>query len=104
MSFQDHTAEVAMPEFDPSQYPDGLMVGLDVGSTTVKAVVMDPRTDEILWKDCERHQTKQPEKVFDFLQRIEQAFLLPQDKLRIFITGSGGGMLSDTSARSSCRR
>ncbi|MCH7552538.1 MAG: CoA activase [Chloroflexi bacterium] len=84
-----------MPGVDPSQYPDGLMVGLDVGSTTVKAVVMDPRNDEILWKDYERHQTKQPEKVFDFLQRIEQAFLLPQDKLRIFITGSGGGMLSD---------
>ncbi len=25
-------------------------VGLDVGSTTVKAVVVDPETDEILWR------------------------------------------------------
>lgn len=72
---------------------DTLMIGLDVGSTTVKAVVMDPKTDEILWKDYERHQTKQPEKVFDFLKRITAAFPLPQDKLRIFITGSGGNML-----------
>ncbi|MEE9231179.1 MAG: BadF/BadG/BcrA/BcrD ATPase family protein, partial [Acidobacteriota bacterium] len=72
---------------------DGLMIGLDVGSTTVKAVVMDPRTDEILWKDYERHDTRQPEKVFEFLQRIEEAFLLPYDKLRIFITGSGGRVL-----------
>ena len=32
---------------------DNLLVGLDVGSTTVKAVVMDPDTDEILWKDYE---------------------------------------------------
>ena len=75
--------------------PDEVLVGLDVGSTTVKAVVMDPNTDEILWKDYERHQTKQPEKVFEFLQRILEAFPLPVDKIRIFITGSGGTMLKD---------
>ena len=28
--------------------PESILVGLDVGSTTVKAVVMDPDTDEIL--------------------------------------------------------
>ena len=74
---------------------DNLMIGLDVGSTTVKAVVMDPATDEILWKDYERHQTRQPEKVHEFLERIQGEFPLPNDKLRIFITGSGGGMLKD---------
>ncbi len=74
---------------------DNILVGLDVGSTTVKAVVMDPETDEILWKDYERHQTKQPEMVFEFLQRILAAFPLPQEKIRIFITGSGGTMLKD---------
>ena len=73
---------------------DSLLIGLDVGSTTVKAVVMDPETDEILWKDYERHQTKQPEKVNEFLQRMEEAFpAVPKDKLRIFVTGSGGNML-----------
>ncbi len=72
-----------------------LMVGLDVGSTTVKAVVMDPSTDEILWKDYERHQTKQPEKVFEFLQRIRDEFTMPDENFRIFITGSGGGMLKE---------
>ena len=74
---------------------DSLLVGLDVGSTTVKAVVMDPETDEILWKDYERHQTKQPEKVYEFLKRIVEAFPLPHDKIRIFITGSGGNMLRE---------
>ena len=74
---------------------DDLMIGLDVGSTTVKAVVMDPATDEILWKDYHRHQTKQPEMVFEFLKRIEEAFPIPLDKMRIFITGSGGNMLKD---------
>ena len=74
---------------------DNLMIGLDVGSTTVKAVVMDPATDEILWKDYERHQTRQPEKVHEFMQRIQAEFPLPSDKMRIFITGSGGTMLKD---------
>ena len=75
--------------------PSNIMVGLDVGSTTVKAVVMDPDTDEILWKEYERHNTKQPEMVNDFLQKIHEAFPLPQDKIRIFITGSGGTTLKD---------
>ncbi len=74
---------------------DNLMIGLDVGSTTVKAVVMDAATDEILWKDYERHQTRQPEKVHEFMQRIQAEFPLPSDKMRIFITGSGGTMLKD---------
>ena len=44
------------------------MVGLDVGSTTVKAVVLDAATDEILWQDYQRHETKQPEKTLEFLR------------------------------------
>ncbi len=67
-----------------------LYVGLDVGSTTVKAVVVDPATDEILWRDYQRHDTKQPEKVLEFLTRIETDFPLAPDRFRIFITGSGG--------------
>ena len=75
---------------------DEILIGLDVGSTTVKAVVMDPRDDSILWKDYERHQTKQPEKVFDFLNRIVGDFPgVARDRMRIFITGSGGNMLKD---------
>ena len=46
-------------------------IGLDVGSTTVKAVVVDAATDEILWRDYQRHDTKQPEKVLEFLKRFE---------------------------------
>jgi predicted CoA-substrate-specific enzyme activase len=68
-----------------------LFVGLDVGSTTVKAVVVDPASDEILWQDYQRHDTKQPEKVLEFLTRIESDFPFPPERFRIFITGSGGG-------------
>ena len=30
---------------------DRAIVGLDVGSTTVKAVVVDPETKDIIWSD-----------------------------------------------------
>ena len=83
------------PDSRPGVPHESLLIGLDVGSTTVKAVVMDPETNEVLWKDYERHQTRQPEKVLEFFQRIEEAFPLPHEKLRVFITGSGGGMLKD---------
>ncbi|MBI2840968.1 MAG: CoA activase [Acidobacteria bacterium] len=73
-----------------AKIPEQLMVGLDVGSTTVKAVVVDPATDSILWKDYQRHETKQPEKVLEFLKQIEQEFPIPHDRMRIFVTGSGG--------------
>ena len=43
---------------------------MDVGSTTVKAVVIDAATDQILWSDYQRHDTKQPEKVLEFLQAL----------------------------------
>ena len=31
-----------------------LVIGMDVGSTTVKAVVIDPDSREILWHDYQR--------------------------------------------------
>ncbi|HEY7911055.1 MAG TPA: BadF/BadG/BcrA/BcrD ATPase family protein [Blastocatellia bacterium] len=73
-----------------SQNYEKLYIGLDVGSTTVKAVVIDPVSDEMLWQDYQRHDTKQPEKVLEFLKRIEEGFPIPHEKIRIFITGSGG--------------
>jgi hypothetical protein len=30
-------------------------VGLDVGSTTVKAIVVDAATDKTIWQDYQRH-------------------------------------------------
>ena len=94
MSKEEDTS-VASSGASANGLPPSVYVGLDVGSTTVKAVVMDPETDEILWKEYERHNTKQPEMVNDFLQKIQEAFPLPQDKIRIFITGSGGTTLKD---------
>ena len=66
------------------------LIGMDVGSTTVKAVVIDAASDQILWQDYQRHDTKQPEKVLEFLKRFREEIegFSPEDS-RIFITGSG---------------
>ena len=74
---------------------DAVMIGMDVGSTTVKAVVVDPLTKQILWSDYQRHQTKQAEFVYAFLQAIGEAFpgLSPQ-QFRMFITGSGASPIA----------
>jgi activator of 2-hydroxyglutaryl-CoA dehydratase/predicted nucleotide-binding protein (sugar kinase/HSP70/actin superfamily) len=71
-----------------------LYIGLDVGSTTVKAVVVDPVADEVLWQDYQRHDTKQPEKCLEFLTRIETDFPIPKERFRIFVTGSGASGLA----------
>ena len=70
------------------------LIGLDVGSTTVKAVAVDEATDRIAWSDYQRHETKQPEKTLEFLQRMEADLSLEHDHCRIFMTGSGGGALA----------
>ncbi|UCF68542.1 MAG: CoA activase [Acidobacteriota bacterium] len=72
-----------------------LIVGLDVGSTTVKAVLVDPATDEILWKDYRRHETRQAELCVEFLKRIEAHLSeLPRWAFRLLVTGSGGAEIA----------
>ena len=71
------------------------LVGLDVGSTTVKAIVVDAATDTTIWQDYQRHETRQPEKVLEFLRRMEADTGMSPDNTRIFITGSGGGTIAE---------
>ncbi len=66
------------------------IIGLDVGSTTVKAVIVDPETKDIVWSDYQRHHTKQAECVLDFMVRMGQALADHGcDDIRVFATGSG---------------
>ena len=69
-----------------------ITVGLDVGSTTVKAVVLD-KDQKIIWKDYQRHRTKQVEKVIEFLERIKEE--LGIRKFRLFTAGSGGRKVAE---------
>jgi len=68
-----------------------LIVGLDVGSTTVKAAVSEGGA--IRWQDYKRHNTKQAEMVLEFLGRIEAECGLTAGRDRVFLTGSGAGLL-----------
>jgi predicted CoA-substrate-specific enzyme activase len=74
---------------------DQFLVGLDVGSTTVKAIVVDAATDKSIWQDYQRHETRQPEKVLEFLQRMEAEAGIAPGNTRVFITGSGGGTIAE---------
>ncbi|WP_213804680.1 BadF/BadG/BcrA/BcrD ATPase family protein [Granulicella sp. dw_53] len=71
------------------------LVGLDVGSTTVKAIVVEAATDKTIWQDYQRHETRQPEKVLEFLRRMEDEAGIASGNTRIFITGSGGGTIAE---------
>jgi len=81
-------------EHSPAAAQGSIIIGLDVGSTTVKATVVDPDSRKILWSDYQRHHTRQAETVLDFLVRIGNAYSdVGKENIRIFITGSGAAPL-----------
>jgi predicted CoA-substrate-specific enzyme activase len=68
------------------------IAGIDVGSTTVKAVLV--QDGEILWRDYRRHDARQPEVVLEFLGRMEaERDFRPGCDLLLF-TGSGAGFIA----------
>src|SRR5919106_7095600 len=75
--------------------PAKYSVGLDVGSTTVKACIVDIASDQIVWQDYQRHETKQPEKCLEFLERMEKEAGISTENTRVFMTGSGGGNIAE---------
>src|SRR5216110_3116963 len=72
--------------------PSMKLVGVDVGSTTVKAVVV--ADGKAGWQDYQRHNTRQAEKVVEFLGRMEAEAGLTPGRDRVFFTGSGAGFLA----------
>src|SRR5579872_5132311 len=79
----------------PTDFATKFLVGLDVGSTTVKATVAEAATDQVLWQDYQRHETKQPEKTLEFLKRMESEIGISPQNTRMFMTGSGGGSIAE---------
>ncbi|MGA2860112.1 MAG: BadF/BadG/BcrA/BcrD ATPase family protein [Candidatus Sulfotelmatobacter sp.] len=79
----------------PHEHNTKFLVGLDVGSTTVKAVVVEATTDRVVWQDYQRHETKQPEKTLEFLKRMEADVGIDRHNTRMFVTGSGGSGIAD---------
>jgi len=64
-----------------------------VGSTTCKYVLASA-SGEVLAQAYERHNTKQGEKVLDFLSCLESEHGLTPERDRIFFTGSGAGIIA----------
>jgi len=73
-----------------------ICIGIDVGSTTAKCVVVDAGNMEIIWSKYERHETRQAEKVLELLTQIHTDLPhLSSSDIKAFITGSGAGPLKD---------
>ncbi|MGC8760666.1 MAG: BadF/BadG/BcrA/BcrD ATPase family protein [Bryobacteraceae bacterium] len=70
------------------------LVGLDVGSTTVKAVAAQAGSARIEWRDYRRHEGQQALVVAEFLRRLERELGLAPDNAHIYMTGSGATVLA----------
>ena len=68
--------------------PRTLRLGLDVGSTTVKAVALDPGDNSVLFTRYQRHNAHQAATVRQILE--EAAGRFPDARFRIGVCGSGG--------------
>ena len=64
-----------------------LRIGIDIGSTTVKVVVLDEE-NKLLFRSYERHYSKARERAAETLRSIEEK--LRGQQVRIAITGSAG--------------
>lgn len=68
-------------------------LGIDVGSTTVKTVILD--NGEFIYNKYERHFSKVRETVAEQLRTIKEMY--PEDKFKIAITGSAGLGIAEAS-------
>ena len=64
-----------------------LRVGIDIGSTTVKVVVLDEQ-NQVLFRSYERHYSKTRERACETLHSIED--MLRGKQIKLVITGSAG--------------
>ena len=69
-----------------------LSIGFDVGSTTVKAVVLDPLSNQVLFREYKRHGARQAQALAESLQSIATRF--PGAALCCAVTGSGAAPLA----------
>lgn len=68
--------------------PDTLRIGLDIGSTTIKCVVLNDR-DEILYSSYERHLSLIAQKTRELLTRLDDE-IVHGEPVRLCISGSAG--------------
>lgn len=64
-----------------------LRIGLDIGSTTIKVVVLDEQ-DKVLYKSYERHKSRVREMALQKMEEIKP--IIKDHELKLAITGSAG--------------
>jgi len=70
-----------------------LRLGIDVGSTTVKTVILDAKKNKTIYTRYERHHAEQGRTVQRLLGEIVEQF--PDEKFRIAVCGSGGKPIAE---------
>ena len=70
-----------------------LRLGLDVGSTTIKCVVMD-ENDHIIYKDYKRHYSHIKDNIISKLKELREQNIIG-DKIKLAISGSAGMGMAD---------
>ena len=73
--------------------PSVVHVGIDVGSTTTKAVALDPRDGTVLYSSYRRHGARQAESVSRQLDDLLRRF--PYSRMRGALCGSGARPIAE---------
>lgn len=63
-----------------------LFIGIDIGSTTVKTVVLDEQ-ENVLFSTYQRHLSEVRQKIISILKEVREKF--PETEFKISLTGSG---------------
>ena len=64
----------------------GTLIGIDIGSTTAKIVVL--KDGEVVWERYERHMSQVRQKTLDMLR--DAASVIGSGKVRVTVSGSAG--------------
>ncbi|MCD8046019.1 MAG: acyl-CoA dehydratase activase [Clostridiales bacterium] len=70
-----------------------VLAGIDVGSTTTKAVVLEEKSHTLLYSDYKRHHARQSYSVLAVLQTLGEKF--PGADILVAVTGSGSKPISE---------
>jgi len=92
---QPQNKSFSLSQGTPTPASERFLVGIDVGSTTVKTVVRSGETREILLRNYCRHESRQAETVLQALKQAKSELGIADSNMRLFMTGSGGPQLAD---------
>ena len=71
------------------------LIGIDIGSTTTKAVVLGAEDENVLWSNYDRHHAGLRQSLCRLLQRIYEAYEGEECVFSLALTGSGSKPFAD---------